>query len=388
MPAINTVKSRESLKPRHAPYWHQIRRGCFVGFRKVSATGTGAWVARFRGEDGNQRVRSLGGFEEAPAGERFDLAKAAADLWFKHMDGGGSSKGETVADACRAYLGSVSESTRKDAEGRFKRWVFNDKKFSDVELLKLKHSDVRAWRRRLETTPAIPQNKSSTEPRKERSASSINRDMNTLRAALNLALRDKLVASDGAWQTALTPLENADRRRNVYLDVTQRKSLIENASPDLRPFLRALCNVPLRPGSVAALTVADFQPQTAELTIGKDKAGQARRIKLPPVTAQLFTLAAKDKTPRAPLFTRADGKPWDKDAWKYPLKSAVKAAGLPEEATAYALRHSTITDLLSLHGLDTLSVATLAGTSLAMIEKHYGHLIREHAAIALGKLAI
>ncbi len=388
MSTINTVKSRDSLKPRHAPYWQQIRRGCFVGFRKVSTTSTGAWVARFRDEDGKQHVRSLGAFEEFPPNERFDRAIDAADEWFRHMGEGGSSKGETVSDACKSYLRSISESTRKDAEGRFNRWVFSDPKFANIELLKLRHSDMRAWRKKLESTPAIRQNKSSLEPPKPRSASSINRDMNTLRAALNLALSDKLVASDGAWKTALKPLENADRRRNVYLDVQQRKQLIEHAQKDLQPFLRALCSVPLRPGAVAALTVADFQHQTAELTIGKDKTGQTRRIKLPPVTAAFFAQACKDKTPAAPLFSRADGKAWDKDSWKYPLKDAVRAADLPEAATAYALRHSTITDLLSLHGLDTLSVATLAGTSLAMIEKHYGHLIREHAALALGKLAL
>lgn len=59
------------------------------------------------------------------------------------------------------------------------------------------------------------------------------------------------------------------------------------------------------------------------------------------------------------------------------------AAGLPSGATAYSLRHSTITDLIALHRLDTMTVAQLSGTSLLMIEKHYGHLLREHAARAL-----
>ena len=58
------------------------------------------------------------------------------------------------------------------------------------------------------------------------------------------------------------------------------------------------------------------------------------------------------------------------------------------KATAYALRHSTITDLIALHRLDTLTVAQLSGTSLAMIEKHYGHLLRDHAAKALASLTL
>jgi hypothetical protein len=35
-----------------------------------------------------------------------------------------------------------------------------------------------------------------------------------------------------------------------------------------------------------------------------------------------------------------------------------------------------------------MTVAQLAGTSLLMIEKNYGHLLREHAKAALGKLAL
>jgi hypothetical protein len=39
-------------------------------------------------------------------------------------------------------------------------------------------------------------------------------------------------------------------------------------------------------------------------------------------------------------------------------------------------------------GLDLLTVAQVSGTSVAMIEAHYGHLRQEHAANALAKLAL
>jgi site-specific recombinase XerD len=62
-------------------------------------------------------------------------------------------------------------------------------------------------------------------------------------------------------------------------------------------------------------------------------------------------------------------------------------ADLPEHVTAYSLRHSVITDLIA-EGLDVLTVARLSGTSIAMIEKHYGHLRAEQAAAALATLAL
>ena len=84
------------------------------------------------------------------------------------------------------------------------------------------------------------------------------------------------------------------------------------------------------------------------LTIDKDKHGQDRKITLPPATAAFFAEQCNNKLPTAPLLTRADGSVWNKDAWKYPFKAAVVAAELPAAATAYALRHSTITDLIEL----------------------------------------
>jgi site-specific recombinase XerD len=87
------------------------------------------------------------------------------------------------------------------------------------------------------------------------------------------------------------------------------------------------------------------------------------------------------------LLARADGKAWNKDAWKWPVKSAVEAAQLPEATTAYTLRHSVISDLVH-DGLDLLTVAQISGTSVAMIERHYGHLRSEVAAGALARLAL
>lgn len=45
-------------------------------------------------------------------------------------------------------------------------------------------------------------------------------------------------------------------------------------------------------------------------------------------------------------------------------------------------------DLIAMYRLDTMTVAVLSGTSIAMIEKHYGHLLREHAAKALASLTL
>lgn len=193
--------------------------------------------------------------------------------------------------------------------------------------------------------------------------------------------------TDFAWREPLKAFKNVSKRRGLYLDREQRRNFIKNAPGDLAAFLRGLSMLPLRPGALAALTVDDFDCRLSVIKIGKDKSGQDRKIKLPLKTARRFEEAARNRNPTAPLLARADGQAWNKDSWKWPLKDAAKKAGLPIGTTAYTLRHSVISDLVH-GGLDLLTVAQISGTSVAMIEKHYGHLRSDVAADALAKLVL
>ncbi len=389
---LGKVESRNRLAPRRDPYWQRIEAGCFIGFRRMTADSDGTWLARSRDATTDKQIQSpLGDFSDHPAHARFDLANKAARDWFAHLGRGGKAKAITVKVACANYVKHLASANKAqaalDAKKRFARWV-DDHMIGGITLQKLKPSDIDGWRKELAATPTVPQNKKSEGPTRARSASTLNRDMTSLRAALNLALESGDATSDAAWKVKLRPVKDADRRRDVYLDLTQRRALIAKAPPDLAVLLSALSLVPLRPGAMAALVAGNFDKRLSTLTIGKDKHGQDRKITLPPATAAFFAEQCKGKLPTAPLLARADGSAWNKDAWKYPVKDAVLAAELPAAATAYALRHSTITDLIALHKLDTLTVAQLSGTSLLMIEKHYGHLLREHAAKALASLTL
>ena len=390
--SISTVKARDALRARHSPYWEKMQTGCYFGFRKVSSGVTGAWLARFYDEDSRkQQLHSLGKFDEIAETYRYDAAKKAANAWFAHKDKGGNNQAMNVRRACEQYVNSLKAAGRNnaagDADARFKRWIYSDAQLCKTELLKLTPKAIKAWRDKLATTNATPQNKKMDATR-ARTGSSLNRDMSTFRAALNLAFEQGDTTSDHAWKMALRPVKNADGKRDVYLDLSQRRALIACAPVQLAAFLQGLSLVPLRPGALAAMTAGSFDKRLGALSIGKDKSGADRKITLPAATAAFFAEQCKSKLPSAPLFARADGRAWDKDAWKVPFKAAALAAHLPATATAYALRHSTITDLIALHGLDTMTVAQLSGTSLVMIEKHYGHLLRDHAAKALAALTI
>lgn len=392
MATLGVVQSRDKLKPQHEPHWMKVSGGCYLGFRKLTPTSTGTWLARFRDDKGKQQKRSFGEYAELQPSRRFDAAKQAAEQWFAHLGKGGSTEVVTVRLACERYVQHVRDSRGEkpadDLDMRFKRWVYGNEALAGTTLAKLTKTRIEAWRNEMVKTPVVVnRDKREVPVTRPRSAASVNRDISALRAALNFAHDAGSVTSDMAWRVALRPSKNADGRRDVYLERDQRKALILNAPPDLAALLRGLSSVPLRPGALAALTVGNFDSRLSVLTIGKDKSGRDRKIKLPEATASEFASRCGDRPTVAPIFCRADGKAWNKDSWKGPIKIAAEAAELSPTVTAYSLRHSVITDLVT-GGLDLLTVAQISGTSVAMIERHYGHLRSDHAAVALARLAL
>ena len=381
---LSKVGERNKLKANREPHWQRLRAGCFVGFRPSKRGGKGTWIARAYDEDaGKYHVKSLGDFGTLQGNEIFAAAKKEAERLAEIVEAGGQvhAKIETVADACSEYA-----QTRGEAEHRFRRIIYGDP-IAKVKLDKLRRRHLKEWRERLEARPALVSRRKKGEPvHRQRAASTVNRDMAVFRAALAKVLSPGAPNSEAAWQEALKATPNANGRRTLYLDKSQRRTLLEKISAEAVPFFRALCLLPLRPGALAALTAGDFDRRTTELTIGKDKSGKSRRIQLPKEAALLLAEQAKNKLPGAALFMRANGKAWDKDSWKLPIASAVAGAGLPNDATAYTLRHSTITDLVSA-GLPLLTIAQISGTSADMIERHYGHLANDAAVKALAELA-
>jgi integrase len=389
--SIDTVDARKRLKPRRAPYWHKLSTGRHLGYRKMITGSEGTWLAQAYDPESNpkQSRHSLGSFDDLPPNKRFDAATKAASVWFEHINMGGDEKPSTVQAACEEYVKHLRierSSTAGDTEARFKRWVYSNR-ISKIQLHKLTEKHVTEWRKSLIEAPVKVDPYAKQPKLRERSSSTVNRDMTAFRAALNYAQRNRAVTSDMAWKYALTPIKNADRRREIYLDIKERRALIKNAPTDLALLLTGLSLVPIRPGALASLVVSNFDARSSTITVGKDKAGKDRKIKLPPSTATFFNEQLKNRKPDAPLFSRADGVAWNKDSWKKPLKIAAELANLIHSVSAMTLRHSVITDLVT-SGLDLLTVAQLSGTSVSMIERHYGHHRADHAAAALAKLAL
>lgn len=403
MADLSKVGERMKLKPKtnRAPHWQRIRFGVYVGYRPAANGGAGGWVGRAYDADARKYcIKALGDYGQLAGNEQFAAAKKDAEVFADKVETGAlryagtvanesapAAKMETVADACRAYLTERADANGI-AAGVFRRHLFNDP-IASVKLDKLRRHHLKAWRKRLEDAPALlSRNKGGVTRTKQRAASTVNRDMVPLRASLAAVLPPGAPGTDAAWQEALKPAKGANGHRTLYLDREERKRLLDKASTEFAPFLRALCLLPLRPGTLASRTAGDFDKRTRTLVIGREaKTGKARKITVPQAVADFLLEQAKGKLPDAPLLRQVNGRAWNKDAWKGPVKEAVKAAGLPSGTCAYTMRHSVITDLVT-GGLPILTVAQISGTSVTMIEKHYGHLVGNGAEEALAKLAL
>jgi len=367
--SIDKVRTRSRLAVRKEPYWGTpLERGLFLGFRQLQQGGT--WIGRRRDDDGRQRYKSIGYADTMP----YEDAVKAARAWAKQVEAGvDTSEVQTVADACRAYVKDrrreKGDANANDAEGRFERTVYDDA-IGKVKLTKIKAAVIKAWRAELDMADA-----------------SRNRTLAALKAALNFAVAERYVTADKATEWERVKPYSITTRRDLYLDRHQRAALVDALDASARPFVRALCLLPLRPGALAAATVADFNAKGATLRIRKDKAGAGRTIAVSPEAVDLLRAEAKGKTPGAPLIAYLGASHWPKERWNQAIKDAAVAAKLHPDTCAYTLRHSVITDMLT-GGMDSLTVARIAGTSLAMIEKHYGHLLHDHAAKAMAALAL
>lgn len=380
------VVDRKALKPRRDPYWMKISKGNFLGFRKMTADSDGTWLARSRDEANNEQMQQpLGDFSEWPQNERFDQARKAAEAWFEHLGKGGTTGGYTVKAVCKAYLAHLlsegKQSSFRDAEARFDNYVLDDAKFANTDISKLTPPLVEAWKARLRARPSL----SGPNRGKPRSESTLNRDMTPFRAALNLAYADRRVTSDFAWKEKLKPASNADRRRELYLNKKERQRLIAHAQDDLALFLTGLSLLPFRPGALAKLRVDSFDPDQKILEVPSEKKTEPRKLKLTMELVAFLLQLSAGASPDVPMFRRANGFAWNKDSWKWGVKEAAEKACLSPKTTAYTLRHSTITDMVS-EGTPLLAVAQISGTSQKMIEDHYGHLLENVTVKALETL--
>jgi integrase len=272
-------------------------------------------------------------------------------------------EGYSVEAACRDYVddrrSEKNEACAHDADKRFERTVYGTA-FGKLPLARLLSLDIKSWRRETGL-----------------SKSSQNRTMTALRAALNLAVQNRRVAADRRIEWAsVRQHPGLNQRRMLFLDLDQRRLLIRHATGSVRDLIAGMALTGARPGDLTSARCSQYDSRTKSVTFAAKQA--IRTVPLPNAAVALFDRLARGKLPTDFLFTRDDGKPWAHSDWDQLVRGAAARAGLPPGVCLYTMRHSWITQSL-MDGMSTLEVARISGTSLAMIERHYGHLVMKAA---------
>jgi integrase len=266
---------------------------------------------------------------------------------------------------------------------------------------RLTKGKIVAWHQKIAETPPRLRTKAGAAPKHRaadsspeavrRRRSTANRVLTILKAALNHAHREGRCASDDAWRT-VRAFREADAARLRYLSDDETRRLTNACSPDFRVLVTGALLTGCRYGELAAMAVADFNPDAGTVRVRSSKSGRPRHVVLPREGLDFITGLAAGKPGSARLFLRSNGKPWAKSEQQRPLATACKAGRIDPPVNFHGLRH-TYASRLAMRNVPLAVIAAQLGHSdTRMVEKHYGHLspgyVADTVRAAFGTLGI
>lgn len=390
---INSRSARSKLKPTVGPgaepYWCSISHGLAVGYRK-GATG-GTWIARHFSTATGRRKASLGvadDFEDAD-GIRvlsFDQAQAKAREWAAvkaQEDTGEVQAGAyTVEQAMNDYLAHLAIAKRKPqyrTAAIVKAHILPT--LGAVELSKLTHGKVRAWRDALaETAPRLrtkagkPQAYRTVDEGSQRARqATANRILTVLKAALNYAKTEsRRIATDAAW-VDVKPFAKVDVPKVRFLTPDEVTAVVGKCEPDFQSLVKGALLTGCRYGELTSMTVADFNPKDGQVYVAQSKNGDARYVDLNDAGIEFFKHLSSGRKPNEALFLRSNGKAWKTSEQFRPMNAACDAAKV-DGVTFHILRHTYASHSLMAGMTIEVLAQQLGHKDTRITMRHYAHL--------------
>jgi integrase len=217
-----------------------------------------------------------------------------------------------------------------------------------------------------------------------------------LRACLESAYREELIRRNPASRAGLphreaSEADNEDDEPQRVFGGAELAALLNGAADEYRVLLELLAGTGLRIGEALALKVTDLRLDATaphvrvrrSLTAGgRVKATKNRKRRDVPLSPSLVRtlrahLLAIRPTPSGWLFpskSAADTPIRATNARRHVLRPAVEAAGLSWDPGFHTFRR-TYASMRLARGENLLTVARLLGDTVAVVEKHYAHLL-------------
>ncbi|RVC97437.1 site-specific integrase [Mesorhizobium sp. M2A.F.Ca.ET.029.05.1.1] len=403
---LSSRTSRAALPYSDAPEWEIINPGLRLGYRRGRGSygRGGSWLAASRLPDGTRIQTKLGRADDATAADgngvlSHEQAKDAARAWQKALKVGSDAPAAlTVNDALDRYFEARAAEGMKSIDDAKTRAAFHIRpKLGSIKVADLTIEKVRTWRdgmvtaqKRLRTgkfakKANVAQVDLADPEVIRRRRDTANRTLTTLKAALNWAFNNRLVADDTAWRL-VKPYRGTTSARVRFLSPDEQKALIGASNGAIRDLVSAALVTGARFGELARLRVSDYDAANKSVFVAESKSGKPRHIPLPAGGAELFERLATGRPSGEPLLRRESGAAWAPSTYNRSWKALLAQAKL-SDVTLHEIRHTYASTMVR-NGAPLIIVAEALGHSdTRMAEKHYAHLAPSYVADTIRRLA-
>lgn len=400
---LETRSARERLRRAKHPYWRSVSTGCHIGYYRGPQGGT--WIARCKKNGVGQGYlqRSLGEADDVRDADGVDIldfrqAQQKARDWFEDIAAAAGKRPErfTVGDALDHYLerftGKSLEKTRHTIE-RHIRPVLGKRPVAELttsELRKLQ-SDL-ATRRSVYR--ANRKGKARVRPDDgdsvRRGQANANRIFTPLKAALNRAFDEGLVADDTAWRR-VKPFRKVSVARIRYFTPAEIAALLAAAESWFRALIQASLFTGGRWSEIYRMKARDIDLRSGTIHFPETKGGRPRHVHLTDEGLRFFARQCAGKRLSDLLFLNQHGRPLGPSHQVRPMRETCLKAGV-DPAGFHILRH-TYGSTLAMAGVPLSVIAEALGHADERItRKHYAHLspsyVRDAVRTGLGSLGV
>lgn len=226
----------------------------------------------------------------------------------------------------------------------------------------------------------------STDAARRSRRSTANRDLTTLKAALNRYAENHAGLPVHAWRE-VKPFKGVETAKLRYLSDDEARRLVAACQAEFRPMVQAALLTGARYSELTQLRVRDVDLISGTLWFPQTKSGKARPIYLEDEGAKLLESAVADKPEGALVFPRPDGKPWGPSQQARFLERAsakghiIPAAGFHDRRRTYGAR-------LAMRSVPMAVIAAAMGHADERItRRHYVHLEPTYVADLIRKEA-
>ncbi len=223
----------------------------------------------------------------------------------------------------------------------------------------------------------------------------INRDLITLKASLNHALKVGLINRNPMDEKfEKLPEPRPFQRFLTKPEVNQILDVCEQCEPRIYAPVRLAINTGLRLGEITHLRWIDVSPKAISVCIQDDWSPKWQHERKVPISSEIYNLLMIQSRRRKYVFTVVAKKGSSlpeyymrEDFLTKCFKKIIISAQIrdPEEIHFHTLRHSFISHLV-MSGADVGSVKELAGHESLSTTQNYMHLAKDHLEDAARKI--